>query len=304
MSLYQLERERDLAELVETLRRSDDPAIRRRAAEIVGGIFEADDVAESDLVLEESGGDPILGATEAGERETVIDALVAAVKDDADEGVRAAAIDALDHHGQESLERVVDELADEDLASAADWVAARAFAEVLDDGQPELRMAAATGLGRVGDPSVTAALVERLSDPDSRVRARSAVACGRIGDPRAVEALESRLRGDPNIDVRAAAAEALGEIGTEAALRVLLAADSDDSESVRRVVADALGQFGSVDPVDALVGYLEDESETVRRTAMFSMVEILSNAPPQRSHDVRAAAADRLGSATRRSRRS
>jgi len=298
MSLYQLERERDLAELVETLRRSDDPAIRRRAAEIIGGIFETDDVAESDLLLEASGGDPILGATEAGERETVIDALVAAVKDDADEGVRAAAIDALDHHGQASLERVVEELADEDLASAADWVAARAFAEVLDDDQPELRMAAATGLGRVGDPSVTAALVERLSDPDARVRARSALACGRIGDPRAVEALESRLRGDPDIDVRAAAAEALGEIGTDAALGVLLAADRDDSESVRRVVADALGQFGSVDPVDALVGYLEDDSETVRRTAMFSMVEILSNAPPQRSHDVRAAAADRLGSAT------
>lgn len=299
MSLYQLERERDLAELVETLRRSDDPAIRRRAAEIIGGIFENDDVAESDIVLKDgSDGDPILGAAGAGERETVIDALVSSVKEDDAEGVRAAAIDALDHHGQESLERVVDELADEDLASAADWVAARAFAEVLDDGQPELRMAAATGLGRVGDPSVTAALVERLSDPDSRVRARSAVACGRIGDPRAVEALESRLRGDPNIDVRAAAAEALGEIGTEAALRVLLAADSDDSESVRRVVADALGQFGSVDPVDALVGYLEDESETVRRTAMFSMVEILSNAPPQRSHDVREAAADRLGAAT------
>ena len=299
MSLYQLQRERDLAELVETLRRSDDPAIRRRAAEIIGEIFENEGVDESDLVLEDgAAGDPILGGAEAGERETVVDVLVSTVTDDDDGRVRAAAIDALDHHGQESLERVVDELSGRDLGSAADWVAARAFAEVLDDDQPELRMAAATGLGRVGDPSVTAALVGRLSDPDSRVRARSAVACGRIGDPRAVEALESRLREDPDIDVRAAAAEALGEIGTEAALGVLLDTERDDSESVRRVVADALGQFGSVDPVDALVGYLEDDSETVRRTAMFSTVEILSNAPPQRSHDVREAAADRLGSAT------
>ena len=299
MSLYQLQRERDLGQLVETLRRSDDPAIRRRAAEIIGGIFESDDIDEPDLVLNDGpGDDSILGAAEDGERETVIDVLVSTVKHDDAEGVRAAAIDALDHHSQESLERVVDELSGKDLASAADWVAARAFAEVLDDGQPELRIAAATGLGRVGDPSVTAALVKRLSDPDARVRARSAVACGRVGDPRAVEALESRLHGDPDINVRAAAAEALGEIGTEAALGALLGADGDDSESVRRVVADALGQFGSVDPVDALVGYLEDDSETVRRTAMFSMVEILSNAPPQRSHDVREAAADRLGSAT------
>ena len=61
MSLYQLQRERDLAELVETLRRSDDPAIRCRAAEIIGGIFETDDIDESDLVLEDGpGGDPIL----------------------------------------------------------------------------------------------------------------------------------------------------------------------------------------------------------------------------------------------------
>ena len=297
MSLYQLERERDLAELVETLRRSEDPPIRKRAAEVIGELFENDDFEDGDLVLESNApDDPLLEAD--SDRETVIDALVEVVSEDDSGAVRAAAIDALDHHGQASLERVVDELSDEDLQSAADWVAARAFAEVLSADQPELRMAAAAGLGRVGDPSVTGPLVSRLSDPDARVRARSATACGRIGDPRAVEALETALCEDPDIDVRRAAATALGEIGTEAALRVLLTASDDESESVRRVVADALGEFGSVEPVDTLVGYLEDESETVRRTAMFSMVEILSNAPPQRSHDVREAAADRLGSAT------
>ena len=104
MSLYQLERERDLAELVEALRRSDDPAIRRRAAEIIGGIFENDDVAESDIVLEDgSDGDPILGAAGAGERETVIDALVSSVKEDDAEGVRAAA-----SAGENVLPAVVD----------------------------------------------------------------------------------------------------------------------------------------------------------------------------------------------------
>ena len=52
MSLYQLEREQDIDELVETLRRSENPSIRRRAAEIIGGLFESDDVDESDLTLE------------------------------------------------------------------------------------------------------------------------------------------------------------------------------------------------------------------------------------------------------------
>jgi HEAT repeat protein len=300
MSLYQLERERDLDELVETLRRSDNPSVRQRAAEIIGGLFESDEIGDADLVLADESSDSldIEPMDEDDDRETVIDVLVSTVKNDDHQAVRAAAIDALDQHGQESLERVVDELSDQDLRSAADWVAAKAFAEVLDADKPELRMAAATGLGRVGDPSVTAALVKRLSDPDTRVRARSATACGRIGDPRAVNALERLLQQDPSIEVRTAAAEALGDIETSGSLKALLGAAADDSESVRRVIADALGQFGSVDPVDTLVEYLDDDSESVRRTAMFSTVEILSNAPSKQSHEVREATADKLEDAT------
>ncbi len=300
MSLYQLERERDIAELVETLQRSDNPTIRRRAAEIIGGLFESDEVEEIDLRLEtgaETGLDLEIDDSDDG-TETVVDVLVSAVREDESEDVRAAAIDALDRHSQEALERVVTELSNEEIDSATDWVAAKAFAEVLDDEKAELRMAAATGLGRVGDPSVTGALVNRLGDPDHRVRARSAAACGRIGDPRAVEALETLLEEGEHLEVRIAAAEALGEIGTEGALMVLLEDAGDSDESVRRVIADSLGAFGSVTPVETLVGYLEDDSEAVRRTAMFSMVEILSNAPPQRSHEVRETTADRLDSAT------
>ncbi|CAI49175.1 HEAT-PBS family taxis protein [Natronomonas pharaonis DSM 2160] len=300
MSLYQLERERDLEDLVEVLQHSDNPSIRKRAAEVIGDILDTGDVEESDLVLESDETDDLgLEALEAeADRETVIDVLVRAVKDDENEGVRAAAVDALDKHSQEALERVVAELSGKDLDAAADWVAAKTFADVLEADQPELRMAAATGLGRVGDPSVTASLVDRLSDEDPRVRARSAVACGRIEDPRAVGPLEELITSDSNIDVRQAVARALGDIGTEGALSVLLDAAGDPSGSVRRVVADSLGQFGSVEPVDTLVGFLDDEHEMVRRTAMFSLVEILSNAPPQQSHEVRQAAADRLESAT------
>ncbi|MCQ4333224.1 HEAT repeat domain-containing protein [Natronomonas sp. F2-12] len=300
MSLYQLERERDIDELVETLRRSDNPSIRRRAAEIIGGLFESDDVDGTDVLPEPETQNDLGIETENTETESdsVVDVLVSVVGEDDDRGVRAAAIDALDKHSQEAIERVVTELSEKDLGSAADWVAAKAFAEVLDDEQPELRMAAATGLGRVGDPSVTAALVERLEDSDPRVRCRSATACGRIGDPRAVEPLEERLRNDRDIDVRRAAAEALGEIGNEGAMRVLIDGAGDPNESIRRVVADSLGAFGSVAPVETLADLLEDESEAVRRTTMFSMVEILSNAPPQRSHDVREATAEKLESAT------
>ena len=301
MSLYQLERERNLDELVETLRRSDDPSIRARAAEIIGGLFESDEIDPEDLLLESETGNELEididpeGGTDA---ESVVDVLVSVVSNDESEAVRVAAIDALDKHSQEALEQVVTELSGEDLESAADWVAAKAFARVLDDDQPELRMAAATGLGRVGDPSVTEALIERLEDTDPRVRARSATACGRIGDPRAVEALEALLRRDGNVGVRKAAAEALGGIGTDGSLAVLLEVAGDPDGSVRRAIADSLGEFGSVKPVGTLVEYLDDDHEAIRRTAMFSMVEILSNAPPKRSHEVREATADKLDSAT------
>lgn len=280
MSLYQLERDGDRGELLEVLERSDNPSIRRRAAEILGDLAESED--------DDPAGDD--AAVDDGD---VVEVLVEIADEDPDQGVRAAAVDALDQHGQSALERLVARLSDRDLETAADWVAARAFAEVLDDDQPELRMAAATGLGRVGDPGVTSKLVQRLGDPDPRVRTRSAVACGRIEDPRAVEGLERRLD-DADADVRQAAADALGKIGSDPALTALLRFADDENESVRRVVVDALGHFGSLDPVDTLVGALEDDHEMVRRTAMFSLVEILSNAPPQQSHDVRERTAEKL----------
>jgi HEAT repeat protein len=277
MSLFQLERDGDSDELLAVLAESDDPAIRARAAEILGGF------AESDTVSDEK---------------RVVETLVETVDTDPSQRVRATAIDALDKHGQPALEALIAQLSGRDLGSGADWIAARAFAETLDAEQAELRMASATGLGRVGDPSATAPLVERLKDRDSRVRTRAATACGRIGDPRAVPKLEARLAEDDDPAVRRAAVDALGEIGTDPALRALLSFTDDRNESVRRVAVDALGKFGRLEPVDNLVEALDDNHEMVRRTAIFSLVELLSNAPLDRSHDIREATADRLESAT------
>jgi HEAT repeat protein len=279
MSLFQLEREGDTEKIVEILETTDNPDIRVRAAEILGDLAENNDREELDRTRE------------------VVDTLVATACADDDDDVRAAAIDALDKYGQSALEQLIAELTGQELGTSADWTTARAFADVLEADQPELRMAAATGLGRIGDRSATPAVVDRLADDDPRVRARAAVACGRLEDPRAVEALERRVT-DEYTDVRQAAADALGKIGTDPALEILLAYAADDSESVRRTVADALGYFGSIEPVDTLVEALEDEYEVVRRTAMFSLVEILSNAPTEQSHRVREATADKLESAT------
>jgi HEAT repeat protein len=295
MSLYQLEREADAGTLVEYLRHGSQVEVRRRAASILGDIEEpARGPAPDDglLAAEEAGaGDG--GDASVDDEDGVVDALVTAATGDESPTVRGAAVDALDRHGQGAIERLVGELSDRDIGDGADWVTTEAFAELLDADRPELRMAAAVGLGQVGDERVTPALVDCLDDPDARVRARAARACGRVDDPRAVEPLADRAD-DESPAVRRAVASALGALGTTAALRALEPLVADDSEAIRRTAVDALGDFQSVEPVDPLVDALHDPSEGVRRTAVFALVEVLSNAPPARSHEARETAVDRL----------
>jgi HEAT repeat protein len=296
MSLYQLEREADAGTLVEYLRHGSKPEVRRRAASILGDLEDPSHgpvAGDDDPLAPDAGDRDERGEAGLDDEDGVVDALVTAATDDDAPTVRGAAVDALDRHGASAIERLVEELTDREVGSDADWVTAQAFAELLDADRPELRMAAAVGLGQVGDERVTPALVDRLDDPDQRVRVRAARACGRVGDPRAVEPLAERAD-DKSAAVRRAVASALGALGTTAALRALEPLVADDSEAIRRTAVDALGDFQSVEPVDPLVDALHDPSEAVRRTAVFALVEVLSNAPPVRSHEARERAVDRL----------
>lgn len=265
-SLFTLEKQGDVEALTGLLRGSDSEAVRKRAAEILGD----------------------LEATDA----TAINRLVEVAQSDPDGGVRAAAIDALDQ--QDAVEQLVAAMAEVEVdADGADWARADAFVEALGASEPELRMAGATVLGRVGSERATATLLERLDDPDPRVRMRVVRALGRIGDPRAVEPLARRMA-DERVAVRREIAEALGLVGSEAALEALIAMLGDDSEAVRRIAASSLGNFGTTRPVDALVGALGDPSSAVRGSAVFSLIELLSNAPPRRSHQLRETIVERL----------
>jgi HEAT repeat protein len=155
-------------------------------------------------------------------------------------------------------------------------------------------MASANALGRLGDDDAVPALVEALTDPDPQVRERAARACGKLGDPRAVNALRDRVDGDER-RVRQAAADALAAIGSKRALAALIDRVEDDSPEVRYVAASALGEYGGPKPIDALVETLDDANDAVRRAAVYSIVQLLSNAPTQRSHEIRETVVDRLG---------
>lgn len=269
MSLYEYEREGDAQELIGALGRADSAEVRRRAAEMLGRLEDHDD------------------------REDIVGALVDAATEGED-AVAAAAIDALNQHGQDALEALLVSLADIDLdADAADWVKAKAFVRALGAEVPELRMAAANALGELDEADAVPELVDRFDDPDPRVRARAARACGVIEDPRATDPLTSLL-GDPKAGVRREAAEALGRLGSRQALQALLSLYDDDDERVRRIAIEGCGHFSNDRPVDHLVEALGDPSGAVRRTAVFSLVQLLSNVPTGKSHEIRETVIERL----------
>ena len=269
MSLYQLERDGDAQELIRVLRESDKERVKIRAAELLGNFADHD------------------------ERRDVVNALVGAAQSDSDD-VTAKAIDSLDELGGNAIEQLIGDMAGVELdANAADWVTAKAFMKALDADVPELRMAAANGLGRLDQSDSVPKLTERFEDSDPRVRARAARSAGKIGDSRATNPLESLLS-DPKVAVRREAAEALGNIGNRQALQALLPMYEDDNEQVRRIAVGAFGNFENDRPVDYLVQALSDDSPAVRRTAVYSLIELLANVPTDRSHEIRETVVEKL----------
>ncbi|MFB6131982.1 MAG: HEAT repeat domain-containing protein [Halanaeroarchaeum sp.] len=264
-SLFALEREKDVDQLQELLSSSDNPTIRKRAAEILGN-------------LDETGQDGI-------------EALVSAVQNDESEAVRAAAIDALTN--QDAINALLTALGRDVPESGADWAKVETFVQDLDADAPELRMAAANVIGQIGSDNAVKPLVAALDDPDPRVRARIARAIGQIGDPTAAGALVDHLHGEP-LPVRREVADALGYLGGEDSLAGLMDVADDDSEAMRRTVATSLGRFGDERPIETLVEMLGDESDLVRRGAVFSLIEILSNVDSSRSDELRQSIVDRM----------
>jgi len=276
MSLYELERDGNAQELIRLLRESDNERVKTRAAELLGNFEDHDD------------------------RRDVVNALVNAAQSDSD-AITGAAIDSLDELGDDAITQLIGSMAGVDLEDdAADWVKAKAYMQVLDADVPELRMAAANGLGNLDQADAVPKLAERFEDADPRVRARAARSAGKIGDSRATTPLESVLS-DPKAGVRREAADALGNIGNRQALQALLPLYEDDDERVRRIAVGAFGNFGNDRPVDYLIEALSDDSAAVRRTAVYSLIELLSNVPTDQSHEIRDTVVEKLSNTDDRS---
>ena len=261
MSLYHLARDGDVEGMREMLLESDSPAVRARAAKLLGQVADSSD------------------------NESVETLVSASVTDD-NEDVRAAAVEGLDEIGSEAVEQLLVKITGSKVDEGADWATAKKFANALRSDVPELRMAAASALGQLGEPSAVPKLVNALDDDNPNVRVRACAALAQLDHPKAVPPLMNRLS-DPHNEVRREAAVALASIGTDQALAALLDMLDDPNTSIRRIAAASLGEAGPVRAVQPLTDALNDQSSAVRSAAVFSIIELLSNAPTQQSHQIR-----------------
>lgn len=134
--------------------------------------------------------------------------------------------------------------------------------EALSDPYYGVRIAAAEGLGELGDKGAVGALTRALHDAREDVRIAAAHALGRIGDRRAIGPL-IRLFADRYHGVRVAAADAIVEFGRDA-LRPLEEALSDPVPVVRMTAAKAIGLIGATDSIPVLIEHLGDAAPEVR----------------------------------------
>jgi HEAT repeat protein len=174
-----------------------------------------------------------------------------------------------------------------------------ALQRLLDDDDPDVRLASCAGLPLAHDPEAVTALVTALShrrlkpervierlgqqwavdsllealrklDEVGERRAAPRVgvarALGMAGDPRAEPALVALLR-DGSLEERISAARALGEIGGRRARKELERALQDDAWPLRAQAAKALGKIGIQRAVPALEVVLDDRAWWVRANA-------------------------------------
>ena len=109
------------------------------------------------------------------------------------------------------------------------------------DGDPNVRAAAATALGRLNDDG-RGALSKALGDADPRVKLAALTSAGRVNTFTDVQGV-ARLTGDGDATVRRRSAELLGAMRAKDAVDGLIALTKDADPGVRNSAAHALGQI-------------------------------------------------------------
>ncbi len=131
-----------------------------------------------------------------------------------------------------------------------------------------------SALGRIGDERAVAVLRDELMNGDSALRVRSANALGKIGGRDAVRALLDASKDRLPTAVRWSAGDALRLIGDERAVRELIKAFDDASNTIRGSIAGVLGQIGGELAMEALIAALEDSNSQIRASSAAALGKI------------------------------
>jgi HEAT repeat protein len=163
------------------------------------------------------------------------------------------------------------------LAPIASPAAEGATIAALKDPVPDVRLAAARGLGfRQDAASVSAsipALLAAFNDPDGRVGAEASHSVSELG-PRAVPALIAALRAPADSPQAYFAQRALRYVGHPAIPALAQAARSGD-ETTARFAALLLGDLGGREGIDALRAAAQRPSPEVQWAAKRSLQDLL-----------------------------
>ena len=180
---------------------------------------------------------------------TLLPALEEALRDDANAGMRNAAMEIYVKMGAGAVSPLLALLVD------------------LDE---EVRNFAAVMLGSMKDPRTLQPLIDALKDADINVRHAAATSLGQVGAREAVLPLVDVLRAEPWLQYPAI--NALGEIGDPRAAAALL--ELLDDELLRGPVMEALGRLAGREALPRLVPHLYDADPTLRNMAIQAVVAI------------------------------
>ena len=154
------------------------------------------------------------------------------------------------------------------LGRIGDAVAAPSLGEALNDPVPDVRYAAALALGRVPADGAATRLTRALrTDPSWWVRYAAVLALGRTKKGFVVGALEECLSLEPKWQIRMLAVRSLQDVGSARAAEAVAPALRDRDSGVRTAAAMALGDIGGEGQLPYLSAALKAETDLSARSA-------------------------------------